>query len=74
MWNIRGHRDLRGKAEFDSEIENDAFRGSPRLDVDRVIDGAPFRFAACDILTSTGDLISLVESYVVPLPSEGPDR
>lgn len=28
--------------------------------------GTPFRFAACDVLTFEGDLISRVESWVVP--------
>lgn len=40
-WVIHGHRITRGKAEFDSEIENPAFVGSPELDVQRVYeDGA----------------------------------
>jgi len=32
-WVIHGHRTTRGKAEFDGEIENPAFTGSPELDV-----------------------------------------
>lgn len=85
IWDIHGHRHLRGKTEFDSEIEGDGFQGSPTLTVERVIDaddtvvmphlgelektdGTLFRFAAVDILTFQGDLISRVESYVVPLP------
>ncbi|GAA4980030.1 nuclear transport factor 2 family protein [Pseudonocardia tropica] len=40
----------------------------PHVGEVRQADGALFRFAACDILTFTGeDLISRVESYVVPL-------
>lgn len=40
-WVIHGQRTTRGKAEFDSEIENPAFTGSPQLDVQRVFeDGA----------------------------------
>ncbi|TDO37384.1 nuclear transport factor 2 family protein [Paractinoplanes brasiliensis] len=40
-WVIHGHRTTHGKAEFDSEIENPAFEGSPALDVQRVYeDGA----------------------------------
>ncbi|RKN47937.1 DUF4440 domain-containing protein [Micromonospora endolithica] len=35
-WVIHGHRTTRGKAEFDSEIENPAFTGSPELDVQHV--------------------------------------
>jgi ketosteroid isomerase-like protein len=35
-WVIHGHRTTHGKAEFDSEIENPAFTGSPELDVQRV--------------------------------------
>lgn len=41
----------------------------PHVGETRQADGSPFRFAACDILTFTGDLISRVESYVVPLPT-----
>lgn len=38
VWVIRGARATRGKAEFDSEIENPDFEGSPTLTVDRVIE------------------------------------
>jgi uncharacterized protein len=31
-------------------------------------DGAPFRFAFCDVFAFAGDRIDRVESYVVPLP------
>ena len=34
------------------------------------IGGTGFRFAFCTVLTFTGALISRVESYVVPLPSD----
>ncbi|NRQ48669.1 nuclear transport factor 2 family protein [Aeromicrobium stalagmiti] len=37
-WVIHGHRTTVGKAEFDGEIENPAFSGSPDLRVDRVIE------------------------------------
>ncbi|MFV2102340.1 SRPBCC domain-containing protein [Micromonospora sp. LOL_024] len=40
-WVIHGHRSTRGKVEFDGEIENPAFTGSPELHVERVYeDGA----------------------------------
>jgi uncharacterized protein len=35
-WVIHGHRTTHGKADFDAEIENPAFTGSPDLDVQRV--------------------------------------
>ena len=35
-WVIHGHRNTRGRAEFDAEIENPAFTGRPDLDVQRV--------------------------------------
>ena len=38
VWDIHGVRTTRGKAEFDDEIENPAFEGSPVLTVDRTID------------------------------------
>ena len=37
VWCIHGVRTTRGKAEFDDEIENPAFEGSPDLTVDRTI-------------------------------------
>ena len=40
-WVIHGHRTTRGRAEFDGEIENPAFTGSPRLDVERVHEDGP---------------------------------
>jgi ketosteroid isomerase-like protein len=40
-WVIHGHRSTRGKAEFDGEIENPAFTGSPELDVHRVFEDGP---------------------------------
>ncbi|GIM93398.1 nuclear transport factor 2 family protein [Paractinoplanes toevensis] len=40
-WVIHGHRATRGKAEFDGEIENPGFNGSPELDVQRVYEDGP---------------------------------
>ncbi|GAA1654669.1 SRPBCC domain-containing protein [Actinoplanes couchii] len=40
-WIIYGHRTTKGKAEFDSEIENPAFTGSPVLDVERIVEDGP---------------------------------
>jgi uncharacterized protein YndB with AHSA1/START domain len=40
-WVIHGHRTTRGKVEFDGEIENPAFQGSPSLDVQRVLEDGP---------------------------------
>lgn len=40
-WLIHGHRTTKGKAEFDGEIENPAFTGSPVLDVERVVEDGP---------------------------------
>ncbi|NUS44946.1 MAG: nuclear transport factor 2 family protein [Mycobacteriaceae bacterium] len=49
VWRIHGVRTTSGKAEFDDEIENPAFEGSPALVVDRVIDaGSVF------VVTGTG--------------------
>jgi ketosteroid isomerase-like protein len=84
VWHVHGVRTTRGKAEFDTEIENPAFEGSPELTVDRTIDagavivvtgtgaghlrgGAPFRFVFNDLFTFDGELITQVDSYVVPL-------
>jgi ketosteroid isomerase-like protein len=38
VWIIHGARTTRGKAEFDSEIENPDFEGSPVLTVDRMFE------------------------------------
>lgn len=40
VWHIHGHRTTSGKAEFDDEIENDQFEGSPELTVDRTLEDA----------------------------------
>lgn len=47
VWNIHGMRTTRGKTEFDGEIENPAFEGSPVLDVERTIE-------AGDVVVVTG--------------------
>ena len=41
QWVVHGHRTTHGKAEFDAEIENPAFTGSPTLDVQRVHQDGP---------------------------------
>lgn len=38
VWRIHGLRTTNGKAEFDDEIENPAFEGSPELTVERTIE------------------------------------
>lgn len=40
-WVIHGHRTTRGKSEFDGEIENPGFSGSPELDVHRTYEDGP---------------------------------
>jgi ketosteroid isomerase-like protein len=84
VWHIHGLRTTRGKAEFDDEIENPAFEGSPELTVERTVDAGDvvvitgtglghhresggFRFAYSDLFTFRHDLITQVDSYVVPL-------
>ena len=47
VWRIHGLRTTSGKAEFDTEIENPAFEGSPELTVDRTIEAA-------DVVVVTG--------------------
>lgn len=84
VWAIHGHARTEGKEAFDREIENDAFEGSPKLTVERLIEegdtvvaphvgegrlrgGDAFRFAGVTVFDFDGDLISRVESYIVPL-------
>ena len=38
VWVIHGHRTTRGVDEFDSEIENPAFEGSPELTAERTLE------------------------------------
>jgi uncharacterized protein len=38
VWDLPGFRHLSGKEAFDGEIENPAFEGQPKLDVDRVVE------------------------------------
>lgn len=38
VWDLPGYKHLTGKDEFDQEIENDEFVGSPTLTVDRLIE------------------------------------
>jgi ketosteroid isomerase-like protein len=38
VWDIVGFRQLRGKAEFDSEIEGEQFEGRPALEVERLLE------------------------------------
>ena len=38
VWDLPGFKHLEGKDAFDGEIENDAFKGSPSLDLDRLIE------------------------------------
>jgi len=47
VWHIHGLRSTHGKAEFDDEIENPEFVGSPELTVERTVD-------AGDIVVVTG--------------------
>lgn len=47
VWHVHGHRTTRGKAEFDDEIENPAFEGSPELSVERTVE-------AGDVVVVTG--------------------
>lgn len=38
VWIIHGHRTLQGRDAFDGEIESDAAIGSPKLQIDQVIE------------------------------------
>ena len=83
VWVIHGHGRTEGKQTFDREIENDAFEGSPKLTVERLIEegetvvaphlgegrlrgGDAFKFAGVTVFGFDGDLITRVESYIVP--------
>jgi ketosteroid isomerase-like protein len=38
VWEIYGHTTITGKDAFDAEIENEAFVGSPKLTLDRLVE------------------------------------
>ena len=38
VWVLHGYRTLRGKQEFDGEIENDAAVGSPTMNLERLVE------------------------------------
>jgi ketosteroid isomerase-like protein len=38
VWELHGHKTVRGKAAFDAEIENDFFEGQPTLAIYRMIE------------------------------------
>ncbi|MDA8371060.1 MAG: nuclear transport factor 2 family protein [Nocardiopsaceae bacterium] len=46
VWRIHGQRTTHGKAEFDDEIENPEFDGSPQLTPDRTIEAEDVVVAA----------------------------
>ena len=48
VWHIHGHRTTHGKAEFDGEIENPEFDGSPDLEVHRTLEDG-------NVVVSTGE-------------------
>jgi len=37
-WRLVGHTEFHGKAEFDTDIENEAYEGAPEITVDRILD------------------------------------
>jgi ketosteroid isomerase-like protein len=47
VWDVHGVRTTHGKAEFDDEIENPVFEGSPELTVDRTLESG-------DVVITTG--------------------
>lgn len=38
VWDLPGYATLTGKEAFDGEIENPAFEGSPKLEIDRLVE------------------------------------
>jgi uncharacterized protein len=38
VWVLHGYKTLRGKQAFDAEIDNDAFEGSPKINLERLIE------------------------------------
>jgi ketosteroid isomerase-like protein len=38
VWDLPGYKHLEGKAQFDTEIENERFTGSPTLTVERLVE------------------------------------
>jgi ketosteroid isomerase-like protein len=38
VWVLHGYKTVRGKQAFDAEIENDAFEGSPTINLERLVE------------------------------------
>ena len=38
VWELYGHKTVRGKAAFAAEIQNDMFEGEPTLEIDRMVE------------------------------------
>jgi len=38
VWELYGHKTVRGKAAFAAEIQNDMFEGEPTLQIDRMVE------------------------------------
>ena len=62
VWELPGYATLTGKDAFDKEIQNDAFVGSPKLTIDRMIEEADSVVAvgSGEAARRDGDLLSFV--------------
>jgi len=38
VWELYGHKTVRGKAAFAAEVQNDMFEGEPTLEIDRMVE------------------------------------
>ena len=61
VWHIHGFRTTRGKPEFDGEIENPAFEGSPELAVERTVDAGDVATAVNEHQRPAGTEVAQVE-------------
>jgi uncharacterized protein len=62
IWDIPGHAYLKGKEQFDKEIENDAFEGKPAITVTRLIEEDDIVVAEGEVQTNmkNGEVINLL--------------
>lgn len=62
VWDIPGHAYLKGKEQFDKEIENDAFEGKPIITITRLIEEDDMVVAEGAVQTKmkNGEVINLL--------------
>ena len=76
VWDLYGHRRLEGKEAFDAEIENEDFVGTPKLDVDRLVEEGEtvVSLGNGEATTAGGDVLRFAFSTVLTFDGEAISR